>query len=157
MPESQKSREIPLIWLLVLAIILILISIIIDLLSTMHSKSLSQQEIINEITAPQFFAVQTLGAFLREFGFASMIAWVIAMTIERVARERDIERTAETRRLIAQDVFGAVIKSFIPENIRDITFDTVLLAPITRSYMRLDVDLLPLPNDHHDLSRHGGG
>jgi hypothetical protein len=96
----------------------------------------------------KFFTLETLSGFLREVGFAATIALAISVTIERISRERELKNLAESRNLIAQDVFKAVIGSFVPKDIRDITFDSILLVPVIRDSMRLELHLTYLPQKY---------
>ena len=148
MLSAERWRAVPLGYLLIAAIIFVLLSVIVDLAVALQNSHLNRDEIIQEIASLHFFSLETLGGLLREIGFAAAIAWAISITIEKLARERDSERTDQSRKLIAQDVFKAVIGSFVPENIRDIAFDTILLAPITRSMMRFDIEIRQLPEQY---------
>jgi hypothetical protein len=116
-----------------------------------HALQLTKDDLLKELTGFRLFSIDTIAGFLREVGFACAIAWAISISIERVARERDERHVEQVRTLIAQDVFRAVIGSFVPKDIRDITFDTILLSPITRSRMRLDITITQLPEAHKEL------
>jgi hypothetical protein len=155
--ENSSTRKslwaVPLHYLLLGAVGLILASVVIDLSKELHELQHTKDQIINDIVGFRLFSLNTITGLLRELGFACAIAWAIAISIERVARDRDERHVSETRQLIAQDVFRAVIGSFVPKDIRDITFDTILLAPITRSRMRLDISVKPLNPKYQELGR----
>lgn len=151
MPDNNGNKLPRHLLLLGVAALLILASIIIDLALVIQHSQFTPEKAATEIVGMQFFTLQTCSGFIREAGFALAISWAISMTIERVTRERDTKHAVETRNLIAQDVFRAVIGSFAPPDIRDVTFDTILLAPITRRSLRLDITLQHLPTGHGHL------
>lgn len=136
------------------AVILILVSVIIDLTIALNTARATPQQIVEELSGWGIFSAKVAGNLTRELGFAAAIAWMISMAIERVAREREEANFRAIRQAIAQDVFKAVIGSFVPKEIRDLAFETILLAPVTRSVMRIEYVFKPLPGTAERGGRH---
>src|SRR5579864_8773590 len=122
------------------ATILILVSVIFDLSIALDVDRQTPAQIGEELRGWGIFSLKVLGNLIRELGFAVAIAWLISMAIERVAREREMQNIEASRKAIAQDVFKAVIGSFVPKEIRDLTLETILLSQVTRSTMRLEYE-----------------
>ena len=150
--EASWGSWISIHLLVVAAIGFILLSVIVDLTAALHGAKLTKEEMIQDLEGIQFFSIHTAAGLLRELGFAAGIAWIIAITIERVSRAQEMARFEASRAAIALDVFQAVIGSFAPEEIRDLALRTVLLANIHRPSARLSFTLRPMTAGYGDLS-----
>ena len=167
--KRSKSREaggVPLWAVIVTACILILLSVIFALQAELATLTAKNSDLAKELQRPAFLTLRFIADTLRELGFAAFIAWLIAITIERVARNREassferyrheIATTAEqSRRDIAVDVFKAAIGSFAPAVVRDIALQTILLSLTSRANMTLSFKLMPLQDSYPaDLRNH---
>lgn len=87
--------------LLALGGFLVLIALVVKELSHVPSPS-------EPTTIRAFFSLELLIGLLKEVGFAFLIAWGVAITIERKAHERDLKNAASERSRIAENVVQAV-------------------------------------------------
>jgi len=70
---------------------------------------------------------------LKDVGFACLIALVLALFIERSARDRQERAAAMQQEKIAENVFKGVFNNDIPEVLVDEVVESVLRAPIVRT------------------------
>jgi len=70
---------------------------------------------------------------LKEFGYASLIALIIAVVIERSSRTRQELTTAERQAEIADSVFRGVFEVELPSEIVEEATDTILRANLIRT------------------------
>ena len=77
--------------------------------------------------------------FLRELGFALIIAWMISIGIETHARQEDGKRAESLRRLVAVDVFKGVFSYRLPRKYVDRVVELHLFPSVIRE--RLDLSM----------------
>ena len=79
-----------------------------------------------------FAKAKTWIGVLKEMGFASLIALIIAVVIERTSRARQEMTTSERQREIAESVFRGVFETDIPKTIVDEVVEGILKSKIVR-------------------------
>lgn len=79
-----------------------------------------------------FAKAKTWIGVLKEMGFASLIALIIAVVIERSSRARQEMTTSERQREIAESVFRGVFETDIPKTIVEEVVEGVLKSKIVR-------------------------
>jgi hypothetical protein len=80
--------------------------------------------------------------FITEIGFALLIAWGVAMVVERGAREEYDRYTQEKARVISQNVFGYLYNVRFPRNVFSTVEEYVFKVPVVKTHQRLDYHLL---------------
>jgi hypothetical protein len=94
-------------------------------------------------------------ALLKELAFALLIALVISLGIDRRAREEDARIAAQTRQVIAEDVFKGVFASELPPDYIQAVVKTTLKCPVIREYLDADFTISELSDEERVLGKVG--
>ncbi len=105
----------PRIWgAVAVAFILLLSASVWELLLNLNESQLMPAARIAHLSDPWFFKQHVFAAFTRELGFALFIAILVGLIIERVSRVQHLNSAKAILKLVADDVFDAVLEKKIP-------------------------------------------
>ena len=85
--------------------------------------------------------------FFTEVGFALLIAWGVALLIERGARKEYDHYTQEKARVISQNVFGYLYSVKFPRSAFAVMEEHIFKAPVIKTQQKLDYELLDPRDD----------
>lgn len=91
---------------------------------------------------PKTLLLKILYTVITELGFAAIIAWGVALIIEKGARKEYDQYTQEKARLISKNVFGYLYGVHLPKQVFS-ALETHLFKPkVTKTSQKLDYELL---------------
>ncbi|MDR3448199.1 MAG: hypothetical protein P4M15_00345 [Alphaproteobacteria bacterium] len=123
-------------WLMLsFGLLLILMSTSIEAYRISESRSLGEDTGLSM----WFMSGTVVVGFMRELGFASLIALLIVVFVEHESRQRQEEAANRMINDVSQSVFAAVLGKRLPKSLTDETFFTVLDCSIIREYLRLNL------------------
>lgn len=144
----RKVQNLQFVILITIGIIALFASIIIEAnLALSAAASIPLKYRNDPIFLPWYENWRTLGFGLRDLGFASFIALILAIVIERGTRERLQESIDQALKLVIADVTQAAFGVQQPRAIVKHVVAEVLSAPINRSNLRLQFTIKNIPED----------
>ena len=113
---------------------------------------LSIDERLKEAGTAWYSRQATWAAFMREVGFAALIALVIGVLVERASRVKQAQTAHALLMTVSRNVFGAVLGSHVPASISQHVLGSIFSAPMIRHQLRLTFTVMNLPEGHGDRS-----
>lgn len=107
---------------------------------------MSHEGVVKDLYTPFYMSAHFYSSFLRELGFAGIVAVVVALTIERAAKDRQVSEVQDQLHKISESVFEAVLKRNLPATITDKVFDTVLNKEVIRKQSTIQFKFSELPD-----------
>lgn len=89
--------------------------------------------------------------FIRELGFASFIALVISVFIDRSSRKQHEDTAREIVEAVSKNVFHGVFSMRVPEPIVNETLSSVLIRPVVRTRQYLGFEFKELEGETDEI------